>query len=65
MRVIDLAIKDLTQIVRDWRAAIFLLIMPIAFTILFGFAFGGFGNDDLASHRADSGAPRPPLFFRA
>ena len=41
MRVIDLAIKDLTELVRDWKAALFLVIMPVAFTLLFGFAFGG------------------------
>ena len=44
MRIIDLAAKDLLQIFRDWRAAIFLVVMPIAFTLLFGFAFGGFGG---------------------
>ena len=33
MRVIDITLKDLTQIVRDWRAATFLLAMPIAFTL--------------------------------
>jgi ABC-2 type transport system permease protein len=44
MRIIDLAAKDLLQIVRDWRAAIFLVVMPIAFTLLFGFAFGGFAG---------------------
>jgi ABC-2 type transport system permease protein len=41
MRVIDLMLKDLRQVVRDWRAAVFLLGMPIAFTLMFGFAFGG------------------------
>jgi len=46
MRVIDLTIKDLTELVRDWKAAVFLVIMPIAFTLLFGFAFGGFGGGE-------------------
>ncbi len=46
MRVIDLAIKDLTELVRDWKSALFLVIMPIAFTLLFGFAFGGFGGGE-------------------
>lgn len=48
MRVIDIMLKDLTQIVRDWRAATFLLAMPIAFTLMFGFMFGGFsaGEND-------------------
>ncbi len=44
MRILYLLIKDLLQIVRDWKAAFFLVIMPIAFTLLFGFAFGGFSG---------------------
>ncbi|MFC1996662.1 ABC transporter permease [Chloroflexota bacterium] len=39
MRIIDLAIKDLLQIVRDWKAAFFLIAMPVGFTLLFGFIF--------------------------
>jgi len=46
MRVIDLAIKDLTELVRDWKAALFLVIMPVAFTLLFGFAFGGLSGGE-------------------
>lgn len=46
MRLLDLAIKDLRQILRDWKAAFFLLIMPVAFTLLFGYAFGGFQAGD-------------------
>ena len=45
-RIIDIALKDLMQLSRDFRTFIFLLIMPIAFTLLFGFAFGGFGGGD-------------------
>jgi ABC-2 type transport system permease protein len=37
MRSIDLAAKDLLQIVRDWKSALFLVIMPILFTLFFGF----------------------------
>lgn len=55
MRVLDLAIKDLKQIVRDWRAAVFLIVMPIAFTLLFGFAFGGFGNSEVEDPRLPVG----------
>ncbi len=44
MRVMDLAIKDVLQLVRDWKAALFLLVMPIVFTLLFGLAFGGAGG---------------------
>ena len=36
--------KDLTQLVRNKMTFLFLLIMPIAFTLLFGFAFGGFSD---------------------
>ncbi|MFN2191958.1 MAG: ABC transporter permease [Candidatus Promineifilaceae bacterium] len=45
-RILDLAIKDLRQITRDRKSFIFLLIMPIAFTLLFGFAFGGNSTAD-------------------
>lgn len=46
MRVLDLAMKDLRELVRDWKTALFLIIMPILFTLLFGFAFGGFGGGE-------------------
>ena len=42
MRMLDLALNDLRQVLRDRKTAFFLLIMPLAFTVLFGFAFGGF-----------------------
>jgi len=42
MRAIDLAYNDLLQILRDKQTALFLVIMPVAFTLLFGFLFGGF-----------------------
>jgi len=44
MRVIDLAVKDLYQIVRDWKAAFFLLMMPIVFTLLIGYVFRDVGD---------------------
>ena len=47
MRVIDLALKDLLQIVRDWKTALFAVVVPIVFTLFFGFVLGGaFGEDD-------------------
>lgn len=46
MRILDIAFKDLRQIVRERQSAFFLLIMPVVFTILFGFAFGGFGDGE-------------------
>jgi ABC-2 type transport system permease protein len=56
MRILDIALKDLLQIVRDWKAAFFLLVMPILFTLIFGFAFGGFGSlDEQADHRLSVG----------
>ncbi|MGD8793060.1 MAG: ABC transporter permease, partial [Anaerolineae bacterium] len=39
MRIIDLAGKDLVQIIRDWKSALFLVVMPILFTLFFGFIF--------------------------
>jgi len=45
MRVFDLALKDLSQLIRDWKSAVFLLVMPILFTLLFGFIFSGAGED--------------------
>jgi len=44
MRVIDLALKDLCQILRDRKAALFLVIMPLTFTFFFGMVSGGFGR---------------------
>jgi ABC-2 type transport system permease protein len=44
MRFIDIALKDLYQIFKDWKSAIFLIIAPILFTLMFGFMFGGFSG---------------------
>jgi len=44
IRILDIALKDLMQLVRDFKTFMFLLIMPIVFTLLFGYAFGGFGS---------------------
>lgn len=46
MRILDLALKDLLQIFRDWKSFLFLLFMPILFTLVFGFAFGGTDSSD-------------------
>ena len=40
-RIFDLAAKDIVQTLRDRMSLLFLLIMPVAFTLLFAFAFGG------------------------
>jgi ABC-2 type transport system permease protein len=41
VRMIDLLLKDMKQLVRDWKAAAFLVVMPIVFTLFFGFIFAG------------------------
>ncbi|HFD38295.1 MAG TPA: ABC transporter permease [Anaerolineae bacterium] len=46
MRILDLATKDLKQLLRDRKAAFFLIVMPIAFTLLFSFLFGGQEEED-------------------
>ncbi len=54
MRILDVALKDLRQLIFDWRTALFFLAMPIAFTLLFAFVFsGGDGAED----------PRLPVGF--
>ena len=40
-RIFDITQKDIMQILRNRMTFLFLLIMPIAFTLLFGLAFGG------------------------
>src|SRR5215212_6195169 len=40
MRILDLAYKDLSQILRDWKSGLFLLVMPLLFTLFFGFVMG-------------------------
>ena len=44
IRILDITLKDLMQLTRDFKTFMFLLIMPIIFTFLFGYAFGGFGG---------------------
>jgi ABC-2 type transport system permease protein len=46
IRILDIALKDLMQLSRDFKTFMFLLIMPIVFTFLFGFAFGGFSGGE-------------------
>lgn len=46
MRIIDLALKDLSQIFRDKRVLLFLVAMPVIFTLFMGFAYkSGKDND--------------------
>jgi ABC-2 type transport system permease protein len=41
MRILTLAGKDLKQLFQNKQTTIFLLIMPVMFTLMFGFMFGG------------------------
>jgi len=43
MRILDLTFKDLRQLVLDWKAGVFLVAMPVIFTLMFGYVFGGIG----------------------
>lgn len=45
-RILDIALKDLMQLSRDFKTFMFLLLMPILFTFLFGYAFGGMDGGD-------------------
>jgi ABC-2 type transport system permease protein len=44
IRILDITSKDLLQLLRDRKTFLFLLIMPVVFTVLFGYAFGGFSS---------------------
>jgi len=44
MRTLDVAWKDLSQLLRDWRSAAFLVGAPILFTLLMGVMMGGLGG---------------------
>ncbi|MGD8632833.1 MAG: ABC transporter permease [Anaerolineales bacterium] len=55
MRTINLAFKDLKQILRDWKSAVFLVVMPVIFTLFFGIIF----------NQGDSGDSRLPVAFNA
>jgi ABC-2 type transport system permease protein len=68
MRIIDLALKDLYQILRDRKVAAMLVLMPIGFTLFFSMLFGGAGDGGEADPRLpigwidrDIGSRRPPL----
>ncbi len=48
-RILNITAKDLQQLFRDRKTFLFLLIMPIGFTLLFGYAFGGFSKSETDS----------------
>jgi hypothetical protein len=49
MRIIDLAIKDIKQILRDWKSALFLVVLPILFTLFFGVIFSAVFSSEAES----------------
>lgn len=51
MRILDLALKDLSQMFRDKRSLLFLVVMPIVFTFFMGFAYRSTAGDTNADHR--------------
>ena len=46
MRILGLASKDLKQLFQNKMTTFFLLIMPVIFTLMFGFMFGGTSTGD-------------------
>jgi ABC-2 type transport system permease protein len=59
MRTLTIAFKDLLQIVRDWKSALFLVIMPILFTAFFAFVL------DPVYRRDAEQDPRLPVGWHA
>jgi ABC-2 type transport system permease protein len=55
MRILNLAKKDWLQIIRDWKSGLFLVVMPVLFTLFFGMVMGSALNPD------PQGDPRLPV----
>ncbi|HTP09276.1 MAG TPA: ABC transporter permease [Anaerolineae bacterium] len=55
IRIIDIAQNDLRQLLRDRKTFMFLLAMPILFTVMFGYAFGAFNSGGAADSRIPVG----------
>lgn len=51
MRIFDLALKDLSQIFRDKKSILFLVAMPIVFTLFMGLAYRSTGTDEATDTR--------------
>lgn len=54
MTILHIALNDFVQMLRDRNTFLFMLIMPIAFTLLFGFAFSG-QNSEVGDQRLPVG----------
>ena len=46
MKFLSIAVKDLKELLRDKRGFMFILLFPILFMLVFGFAFGGMGQSN-------------------
>ena len=46
MRILDLALKDLSQMLRNKRSLLFFVAMPIVFTLFTGFTYRGSMHSD-------------------
>jgi len=55
MRIFDIAFKDIYQILRDIRSLLFLVAMPIVFTVFMGFAYRSGGDEAPADNRIPLG----------
>ena len=55
MRILDLAFKDLSQMLRDKRSLLFLVAMPIVLTLFMGFVYKSGEGDDSEDHRIPLG----------
>lgn len=63
MKFISIAVKDLKELLRDRRGLFFILLFPLFFMLIFGFAFGGMGQNNephnIAIVNYDQGATTP------
>lgn len=63
MKFMSIAIKDLKELLRDRRGLFFILLFPLFFMLIFGFGFGGIGQNNephnIAIVNYDQGAIMP------
>lgn len=63
MKFISIAKKDLKELIRDRRGLMMILLFPMFFMLVFGFAFGGMGEENEAHNLVvvnyDTGATMP------
>ena len=63
MKFISIAKKDFKELIRDRRGLVMILLFPLFFMLVFGFAFGGMGQSNqphnLAVVNYDKGATMP------